>query len=142
MATPTPVVFIPALLCDEALYADVIARLGDTIAPHVMMSPLPDLHASAADILARAPARFALVGTSYGGNLALTVALAAPERVSALWIMGANPPAPGAGDPDLAGALAAMPEAVIEQLASLVVAPDATAARATFRAMAARVGAP
>ena len=140
--TATPVVFIPALLCDAALYADVITRLGDAITPQVMLSPLPRLEDSVADILARAPARFALVGTSYGGNLALEIAIAAPERVIALWLMGCNPAGPAPGGPDLAGGLAATPDAVIDMLAGLVVHPDATAARAIFKAMAQRVGGP
>jgi pimeloyl-ACP methyl ester carboxylesterase len=136
----TPVVFIPALLCDEALYADVIARLGDAIDARVLISPKPRLEDSVADILARAPARFALVGTSYGGVLALEVALAAPERITALWLMGCDPAAPSAGGPDLAAGLTAAPDAVIGMLAGLVVHPDATAARAEFEAMAHRVG--
>ena len=82
-ATRTPVVFIPALLCDEQLYRDVIADLGDVIDAQVMLSPKPRLEDSVADILARAPAKFALVGTSYGGSLAIEVALTAPERVTA-----------------------------------------------------------
>ena len=59
MSTPssvTPVVFIPALLCDEQLYRDVITALGDAIEPHVLLSPRPRLEESVADILDRAPA--------------------------------------------------------------------------------------
>ena len=138
----TPVVLIPALLCDEQLYRDVIAELGDVIDPHVVLSPKPRLEDSVADILARAPARFALVGTSYGGNLAMEVALAAPERVTALWLMGCNPAAPQPGGPDLAGGLEATPGAVIDMLAGLVVHKDAVAAAAAFKAMAGRVGGP
>lgn len=136
----TQVVFIPALLCDEALYADVISILGATIEAHVLMSPKPRLDDSVADILARAPASFALVGTSYGGNLALAVALAAPERVTALWLMGCDPAAAGPGGPDLAGGLESAPDAVIDMLAGLVVPPAATREAAIFRDMAARVG--
>ena len=91
---PKPVVFIPALLCDEAMYEGVIAEIGDAIEAQVMMSPKLRLEDSVADILARAPVRFALVGTSYGGSLALEVALAAPQRVTELWLMGCNPAAP------------------------------------------------
>ena len=141
-STRTAVVFIPALLCDEQLYRDVIADLGNAIDPHVMLSPKPRLEESVADILARAPARFALVGTSYGGNLALEVALAAPERVTALWLMGCNPAAPEPGGPDLAGGLEATPDAVFDMLGGLVVHKDALAAAATFKAMAQRVGGP
>jgi len=142
MPQPVPVVFIPALLCDAALYAGVIDALGDTITPHVLMSPKPLLDDSVTDILSRAPAQFALVGTSYGGNLALEIALAAPERVTALWLMGCNPAAPTAGGPDLPGGLDATPGAVIDMLAGLVVHKDATAAAATFKDMAHRVGGP
>lgn len=137
---PTPVVFIPALLCDEQLYREVIADMGAAITAMVMLSPKPSLQDSVADILARAPARFALVGTSYGGNLALAVALAAPERVSALWLMGCNPGPPQPGGPDLAGGLDTTPDAVINMLSGLVVHPSASAAAATFKAMAGRVG--
>ena len=145
MTTPqssarTPVVFIPALLCDEQLYRDVITDLGDAIQAHVLLSPKPRLEDSVADILARAPARFALVGTSYGGNLALEIALAAPQRVTALWLMGCNPAAQQPGGPDLAGGLEASPDAVIGMLAGLVVHKDAVAEAATFKAMAGRVG--
>lgn len=142
MPTPTsiPTVFIPALLCDERLYSDVIDALGHQIVPHVMLSPKPILEDSVADILARAPAQFALVGTSYGGNLAMEVALAAPERVTALWLMGCDPAAPQAGGPDLASGLEATPDAVIGMLASLVVHKAATGSAATFQEMARTVG--
>ena len=133
---------IPALLCDEQLYRDVITTLGNAIDPHVLLSPKPRLEDSVADILRRAPARFALVGTSYGGNLAMEVALAAPERVTALWLMGCNPAAPQAGGPDLAGGLEATPDAVFDMLAGLVVHKDAAAKAAIFKAMAQRVGGP
>jgi len=44
--------------------------------------------------LVQSPPRFVLAGTSYGGSLALEVALAAPDRVLGLWLMGCNPEAP------------------------------------------------
>lgn len=137
---PIPTIFVPALLCDEAMYGDVISGLGGTIQAQVMLSPRPNLADSVAEILARAPAKFALVGTSYGGNLALELALAAPERVTALWLMGCNAAPTPAGGPDLAAALEASPERVIERLSGLVVRKEDAAAAATFRAMAQRVG--
>ena len=140
MSISIPTVFIPALLCDERLYSDVIANLGAQIDAQVMMSPKPVLADSVADILARTPATFALVGTSYGGNLAMEVALAAPERVTALWLMGCDPAAPQAGGPDLAGGLEATPDAVFDMLAGRVVHSEATAAAATFQDMARAVG--
>ena len=141
MSVRLPTVFIPALLCDEMLYHDVVAALGDVIEPHILMSPQARLADSAADILARAPHTFALVGTSYGAILALEIALAAPERVSSLWLMGCDASAPRAGGPDLAAGLEATPEAIIELLAGLVVRPADHAATAAFKAMAQRIGA-
>ena len=142
MSPRLPTVFIPALLCDEMLYREVIAALGDAIEPQVLMSPKASLADSAADILARAPRTFALVGTSYGANLALAISRAAPERVSSLWLMGCNASAPAAGGPDLAAGLEATPDAIIEFLAGIVVRPTDHAASAAFKAMAHRVGAP
>ena len=138
---PIPVVFIPALLCDDVLYQDVIARLGDAIDPHVLLSPKPRLEDSVADILARAPEKFALVGTSYGGNVAMQVALTAPERILKLVLSGCDPNAPTSGGPDLAAGLEAAPDTVIEMLAGLVVKPEHEGAKAVFHEMAERVGA-
>jgi len=42
-------------------------------------------------VLSRSPERFVLCGYSLGGRVALHVALAAPERVSHLVLIGANP---------------------------------------------------
>jgi 2-succinyl-6-hydroxy-2,4-cyclohexadiene-1-carboxylate synthase len=42
-------------------------------------------------VLAAAPERFALCGYSLGGRVALHVALAAPERVTRLYVIAANP---------------------------------------------------
>jgi pimeloyl-ACP methyl ester carboxylesterase len=136
----TQIVFIPALLCDEALYAPVIERLGDTYEAHVMISPKPSLGDSVTDILARAPDKFVLVGTSYAGNLALKIAIAAPARVSALWLMGCNPGPAEPGGPDLAAGLTATPDAVIDMLGGVIAHPDNPAAAATFKEMAHRIG--
>ncbi len=141
MADKIPLVLIPALLCDEALYGQVLSGLEDRVAARVMMSPRPTLAASVADILARAPERFVLGGTSYGARLAIEVALAAPERVRGLWLMGANP---GAPDREQSLGIAAMiedrTEEAVAMLAGLVVTQRHAEARSTFEAMARRVG--
>lgn len=51
-----------------------------------------------ADVLALAPARFALAGYSMGGRIALSLALAAPERVARLMLVGASPGIADAGE--------------------------------------------
>ena len=140
MPSKIDVVFIPALLCDEQLYREVITAMEDQISATVLMSPKPSFSESCADILTRAPKKFILVGTSYGGNLALEIALAAPERVIGLWLMGCDPGGPQQGGPDLPGGLEATPDAVIDMLAGLVVRPVDTDAAAVFKQMAHRIG--
>ena len=140
MLSKVDAVFIPAFLCDEQLYRNVIDASSTQISPAVMMSSKPTLADSCADILARAPSKFVLVGTSYGGNLAIEIALAAPERVLGLWLMGCDPSAPRQGGPDIASALEVMPDGVIDILAGLVVSPADLASLCAFRQMAARVG--
>lgn len=61
----------------DALGATAVAAVGD-LTRHDTMSAL------AADVLARAPARFALAGLSMGGYCALEIVRQAPERVTAL----------------------------------------------------------
>ena len=142
-ATRVPLVLIPALLCDDALYADVIADLGNSVNAQVIVAARPTVAESVAEILDRAPERFVLAGSSYGGTVAIEVALSAPERVLGLWLSDCDP---GASDRDatlgLAGMLEGSTDAAVGHLASVVVRPQATDAAATFRAMAGRIGGP
>ena len=141
MADKTAMILIPALLCDEALYAGVVSGLGDRVSAQVMMSPHPTLAASVDDILARAPEHFVLGGTSYGARLAVEIALAAPGRLRGLWLMGVNP-----GEPDreqglgIASMIEDRTEEAIAMLSGLVVAQQHTQAKSTFEAMARRIG--
>jgi pimeloyl-ACP methyl ester carboxylesterase len=139
-AKPTPVVFIPALLSDDAMYRELIQQLGETIEAQVMVLSEPTMQANVETVLAKAPPTFVLAGTSYGGSIALEVALAAPERVSALWLMGCNPAAPDANVQELVGGLETMPDAVIDMLAGLVGPTKDSGTAKAFKAMAARVG--
>ncbi len=139
-AKPTPVVLIPALLSDDAMYREVIEQLGEAVEAQVMALSEPTMQANVEAVLAKAPPTFVLAGTSYGGSIALEVALAAPERVSALWLMGCNPAAPDASVQELVAALEAMPDAVIDMLVGLAVPKESTEAAETFKAMANRVG--
>ncbi len=137
---PVPVVLIPALLSDGAMYREVIEQLGGMVAAQVMVLSEPTIQDNVAAVLATAPPQFVVVGTSYGGSIALEVGLAAPERVTALWLMGCDPAAPEASVQDLVHGLEAMPDTVFESLAKLAVPKGATSAAETFMAMAGRVG--
>jgi len=55
-----------------------------------------DFRSVEADVLDAAPARFALAGYSMGGRIALSIAVAAPERMARLTLVGASP---GLADP-------------------------------------------
>ena len=81
----TPLILLPGLGSDGALWADQVRDLTD-IADPVVGDTLQDdtLPAMAQRILAAAPARFALAGLSMGGYLALEIMRQAPERVSRL----------------------------------------------------------
>src|SRR4051794_11280219 len=70
-ATPTPVVLIPALLSNDAMYRELIQQLGDTVEAQVMMLSEPTMQANVKAVLAKAPPTFVLAGTSYGGSIAL-----------------------------------------------------------------------
>ncbi len=139
MITPTPTVFLPALLCNDGLYQDVIDALAGQIDAQVVIASRPRIADSVAEILERAPAEFVLVGTSYGGNLAMEVALAAPGRVTALWLMGCDPGEWPSDAPDLIGNLESNSEAVIGELTEIAVHKN-TAATTRYKSMAEQIG--
>ena len=141
MSSAIPIVFIPALFCDEAMYAALIAELGASHRTHVLVGRGRTVAESVAAILGSSPERFVLVGSSYGGIIATELALAAPGRVAALCLAGVDPGAPNVEQSQgFATLVEGSTEAAIAHLASLVVRPDATAAARTFREMAARIG--
>ena len=86
----TPLILLPGLACDAALYraqAPALAgprevRVSDV---HTRRATLP---AMAAALLAEHPGPLALVGSSMGGMLALEVWRQAPDRVHGLALLG------------------------------------------------------
>lgn len=88
MSVYPPVLFLPGLLCDAALWQQQI----DMLAPHAdcqvadltQHSSMKDLAAAA---LAQAPAKFSLVALSMGGYVAFEILRQAPERVARLCLM-------------------------------------------------------
>lgn len=104
----TPLVLLPGLLCDAAVWAPQMAAL-DRSATVVHYGRANSLTAMAQRALDAAPAgRFALAGHSMGGRVAFEVLRLAPERVERLALMdtGAHPLAEGAaGETERAGRL-------------------------------------
>ena len=89
----TPLVLLPGLLNDEALYARQVDSLehDQLAACHVFPLTGADSVAALADeVLARAPERFALAGLSMGGYVALEIMRRAPDRVLRLALMDTN----------------------------------------------------
>ena len=138
---PKDLVLIPALFCDDGLYAEVLPELSKHMNVHVIGAPRDTMAESVAAILDQAPETFVLAGTSYGAALAVEIALAAPDRVKGLWIMGNDP---AGGDPEqgpgLVQGIETNTDGVIDMLAGAVVLPKHEAAAATFKTMAKRVG--
>jgi pimeloyl-ACP methyl ester carboxylesterase len=83
-------VTIPALGCDSRLYAEIEPRLAEALRPIPIVADKPELEACAAQVLAQAPEKFIILGTSFGGRVALEVAFAAPQRVQGLVVIGAG----------------------------------------------------
>lgn len=89
--TRTPLVLLPGLLCDGALWTEQVAGLRDIADPTVADLTRDDSIVAMADrVLSEAPDRFALAGLSMGGYVALAVALRAPNRVARLALLDTN----------------------------------------------------
>lgn len=87
-----PLVLLPGMMCDARLFGPQIAALSRTVP--VMTCPLTahnTVRALARDVLAAAPARFALAGLSMGGIVAMEVARQAPGRVDRIALLDTNP---------------------------------------------------
>ncbi|MFM8990707.1 MAG: alpha/beta fold hydrolase [Alphaproteobacteria bacterium] len=86
--TRTPLVLLPGLLCDAALWAPQVAALSGIAEPRVAdLTRDDDIGAMAARVLAEAPPRFALAGLSMGGYVSFEVMRRAPERVTHLALL-------------------------------------------------------
>ncbi len=83
-------VMIPALGCDGRLYADILPRLSDVVAPVTIVADKDTLTGCVQQVLEQAPEKFIILGTSFGGRTALEVAFAAPQRVQGLVVIGAG----------------------------------------------------
>ena len=84
----TPLVLIPGLLCDAALWAHQSQTLADIADVHIGDTMSADSMAGMAEaVLAAAPERFALAGLSMGGYVSLEVMRQAPGRVTKLALL-------------------------------------------------------
>lgn len=97
MSERPTLVLVPGLLCDATTFGDLPARLADIVDCIIPdLRGFDDIGAMARAVLDQAPARFAVLGFSMGGRVALQMMRLAPERVSHLGLMdtGAGPARP------------------------------------------------
>jgi pimeloyl-ACP methyl ester carboxylesterase len=82
MSFVTPLLLLPGLLCDEAVWQNQINYLKDITNCSVADTTKHDtIKEIADDVLQAAPPQFALAGLSMGGYVALEIMRRAPERV-------------------------------------------------------------
>jgi len=94
-----PLLLVPGLLCDDAIWASQAAALADIALVRVANNGATgSLGALAESIIAHAPPRFALAGHSMGGRIALEVARRVPERLTALALLDTGHEAVPPGD--------------------------------------------
>jgi len=103
----SPVVLVPGLVCDAAVWEHTRPLLAARAEVHVAHhGTLDSLGAMAEKVLREAPPRFAIAGHSMGGRVALEAWRRAPERIAALALLdtGVTPLAAGdAGEREAAG---------------------------------------
>ncbi len=90
--TVDPLVLLPGRLCDARLFQPQISELSRLTEVSVGDLTRSDTFEQLArDVLGEAPSRFALSGLSFGGIVALEIVRQAPQRVSRLALLDANP---------------------------------------------------
>lgn len=87
----TNLVMIPAFGCDERLYAEIAPLLPSNVLSSTVIADGADFAACVEQVLAQAPEKFVVLGTSFGGRVALETTLAAPGRVQGLIVIGSSP---------------------------------------------------
>ncbi len=88
----TPLVFLPGMMCDARLFSPQIGALSGRYP--IFVAPIgahDTMQALAAEVISRAPDRFALAGLSMGGIVAMEILRQAPGRVAGMALMDTNP---------------------------------------------------
>lgn len=138
----TTIIAVPALGCDHRLYDAMVPFLPAGTELQSIIASADGLAGCVAEVLARAPERFVVLGTSFGGRVALELALAEPERVAGLVVIGA--PAGPVSDPAIGQRRSARLrggefEAVVAEMAKIIAhrpGPNGLATAEAFIAMA------
>ncbi|MEO1041161.1 MAG: alpha/beta hydrolase [Pseudomonadota bacterium] len=99
MHHPRHVVFLPGFMCDARLFAHQISALREAGIDASVgdLTEAASIERMAAQVLAAAPDRFALVGLSMGGIVAFEILRQAPGRVTHLGLLNTTPKSDQAG---------------------------------------------
>jgi pimeloyl-ACP methyl ester carboxylesterase len=88
MPSPTPVLLLPGLICDQTVWQQQIDALSDvavcTCADYGSLDSIP---AMAEAVLRSAPERFSVAGHSMGGRVSLELYRLAPHRVARIALL-------------------------------------------------------
>lgn len=86
----TNLVMIPAFGCDGRLYSGIAPLLASNVLSSAIIADEDSFAGCVAQVLAQAPQTFVILGTSFGGRVALETTLAAPQRVRGLIVIGSS----------------------------------------------------
>lgn len=86
-----PLVFLPGMLCDARVFGPQLAELSAehavTVAPITQGERIEEIASALLDVL---PKKFALLGFSMGGIVAMEILRRAPDRLSRICLMDTN----------------------------------------------------
>ena len=142
----TNLVMIPAFGCDERLYADIAPLLPSNVLSSTIIADGDSIAQCVEQVLAQAPEKFLILGTSFGGRVALETTLAAPDRVRGLVVIGSGPGPvadPRAGWRRSERLRAGEAEQVVAEMGEMIAhmeGPRGAAARDAFIGMCASIG--
>lgn len=92
MPKSTQLLFLPGTLCTELTYKHQVANLNNKAKTQVLaLKEGSSVEAMATWVLSQAAPSFALIGFSHGAIVAMEIMRQAPERVTKLCLISANP---------------------------------------------------
>lgn len=86
-----PLVLLPGTLCDHRIFQPLLHALNARDVSIVLTIGAESLEQAAEQVLRQSPERFALLGFSLGGMVAMETALRAPDRVRGLVLLSTTP---------------------------------------------------
>ena len=143
----TDLIMIPALGCDARLYQPMLPYLPPGLRTQSIIVDQPDFEDCVAQVASAAPERFVILGTSFGGRVAMEFALRHPSRLLGLVVIGAGPGPvadPVAGRRRSERLRGGAFEQVITEMAAIishVAGPNGMSTQHEFKAMARTQGA-